>query len=403
MPRLTVNPDTPSAWDIELSPGVNILGRGESNDVAIEHASVSSAHCQISVTDAGVILKDLGSVNGTFLDETLVEEATLQPGQLIRLGDVVMRFEGEAPKAGAMVPPVPVNSPPAVGEFCKSHPKAIARHRCVNCGSVLCELCVNTRMSAGRPTKFCRACGRECAPLFAAFEPEAPRFARLSGGAFSYPFKHDGLILLLAGTVFYAVIDLLSRVVPLIGLILMLFGTGYLVSYMQRILVSSAMGEERMPDWPDLSNWSEVFPPFFQFLGTIVFSFAPAILVRVFAPHNAGWTDWAFAGGVIWGCLYFPMAFTAVTMFDTLGALNPWLILKSILRVPGAYLLAVMLLLSAYGVGLMGDHFFQQLLPIPILPVIMTQFLSLYLVTVEMRILGLLYWSKKAELGWFRV
>lgn len=403
MPRLTVNPDSPAAWDIELSPGVNLLGRGDGNDVAIEHASVSSAHCQITVTDAGVILKDLGSVNGTFLGETLVEEATLRPGQLIRLGDVLLRFEGDAPLAGETVAPAPVNEQPPVSAFCKSHPKAVARYRCTKCGGGLCELCVNTRMSAGRPKRFCRVCGSECAPLFEEGEPEAPRFARLIGGAFSYPFKHDGLILLLAGTVFYTLIDLMSRAVPLIGLILMLFGTGYLVCYMQRILVSSAMGEERMPDWPDLSNWSEVFPPFFQFLGTIVFSFAPAILVRAFAPRDAVWTDWAYAGGVIWGCIYFPMAFTAVAMFDTLGALNPWLILKSILRIPGAYLLAVMLLLSAYGVGLMGGHFLEQLLPIPILPVIMTQFFSLYLVTVEMRILGLLYWSKETELGWFRV
>ncbi|MCW5553231.1 MAG: FHA domain-containing protein [Verrucomicrobiae bacterium] len=402
MPRLTVNPDTASAWVIELQPGVNSLGRGEGNDVPIEHASVSSAHCQISVTEAGVMLKDLGSVNGTYLGEALVEEATLLPGQLIRLGDVVMRFEGDASPAGERATPATVTNQPSISAFCKSHPKAVARYRCTTCGGGLCELCVNTRMSAGRPTKFCRACGSECAPLFDEVEPETPRFAPVIGGAFSYPFKHDGLILLLAGTVFYTLIDLMSRVVPLIGLILMLFGTGYLVCYMQRILVASAMGEKRMPDWPDLSNWSEVFPPFFQFLGTIVFSFAPAILVRVFAPRDAAWADWAYVGGVIWGCFYFPMAFTAVAMFDTLGALNPWLILKSILRIPGAYLLAVGLLLAAYGAGLMGDHFLGQLLPIPILPVVISQFLGLYLITVEMHILGLLYWTKKAELGWFR-
>ena len=97
MPRLVVNPDSPDAWEIDLHPGVNSLGRGEENDVQLEHLSVSSSHCHIVVSGPRVKLKDLGSTSGTFLEGQLVEEATLQPGQIISLGDVRLRFETESP------------------------------------------------------------------------------------------------------------------------------------------------------------------------------------------------------------------------------------------------------------------------------------------------------------------
>lgn len=75
MLRLVVNPGTDSAWEIPLSPGVISLGRGPDNSFPIEHPSVSSTHCQVTITDAGVRVKDLGSVNGTFVDDAMVDEA----------------------------------------------------------------------------------------------------------------------------------------------------------------------------------------------------------------------------------------------------------------------------------------------------------------------------------------
>ena len=75
MPRLIVNPGTENAWEIPLQPGAISLGRGPENTFPIEHPSVSSAHCQLTVTDSGVVIKDLGSVNGTFVNDAMVDEA----------------------------------------------------------------------------------------------------------------------------------------------------------------------------------------------------------------------------------------------------------------------------------------------------------------------------------------
>ena len=91
--RLLINPGTPQAWEIQLKPGVNRLGRGEQNDFQITNASVSGSHCEIMVSSAGVILKDLGSTNATFVNRAPIHEAILQTGQHVQLGVVDMVFE----------------------------------------------------------------------------------------------------------------------------------------------------------------------------------------------------------------------------------------------------------------------------------------------------------------------
>jgi hypothetical protein len=397
MPKLIVNPDLPEAWEIELQPGVNSLGRGEENDFRIEHPSVSAAHCAVTVQDSGVVITDHGSIQGTFVDGGLIDEAALRSGQVIKLGEVVLRFESEISQSGATAPPMS-----AANSACKSHPKALASYHCPACDAALCDLCLTTRMVAGRPGKFCRACGGECVPLFEEVPPVAPRFASLVGSAFTYPFKHDGLILLGAGTAFYTFINVVDHFVVLVGTILLILGTGYLINYLQRILAASALGDERMPDWPDYSSVADIFTPYLQFAGALAVSFSPAILIAIFGAENLPLSAWHYPAALVLGCVLFPMAFLAVTLFDSLTALNPLLLVVSILKIPSAYLFAVLILLTGVGVSWLGDLFLTKLMPIPILPGIVSQFVGLYLATVEMRVLGLLYWTKQGELGWFR-
>jgi polyhydroxyalkanoate synthesis regulator phasin len=105
--RLVVNPGTPQAWVIELKPGLNRIGRSEANDFVINHASISTHHCEITVTDAGVTLKDLGSTNGSFVERVPVTELQLHSGHHVQFGAVGMVFETTG------LPPLPdaVNLP----------------------------------------------------------------------------------------------------------------------------------------------------------------------------------------------------------------------------------------------------------------------------------------------------
>ncbi|MFC2613522.1 MAG: FHA domain-containing protein [Eikenella corrodens] len=66
------------------------IGRNSSNDVVINRQQVSGSHCRISVDAAGnVVLEDLQSTNGTFVDslEQRISRTTLRPGQTIYLAN----------------------------------------------------------------------------------------------------------------------------------------------------------------------------------------------------------------------------------------------------------------------------------------------------------------------------
>ena len=56
-------------------------------------ASVSRRHALVETTPGGLIVRDLGSTNGTFVDEVRVKEAFLQPGCVVRVGLTRMRLE----------------------------------------------------------------------------------------------------------------------------------------------------------------------------------------------------------------------------------------------------------------------------------------------------------------------
>ncbi|HLZ53876.1 MAG TPA: FHA domain-containing protein [Verrucomicrobiae bacterium] len=408
MRRLIVNPGTESAWEIPLPPGVIAIGRNPENNIALEHPSISGEHCLLTVTNAGVIVKDLGSANGTFINDAPADETLLLPGQNLRLGDVLLQLESLSARP-------PEISPGMAGtvsatRFCKIHPKTIARFHCPRCRQNFCDLCVNMRQ--GRT--FCRACAVECEPLAAApiSDERESSFFSFARGAFRYPLKGDGVILLVTGVVFFLLIDaakFVLRFIPGYGwvllLLLMVFGTGYLTTYLRAILTSTAMGEKTMPDWPEFSDFGSIASPFFQLLGTVIFSFGLAIGLTVyaaFAPEGGPWLGWATTAGIVFGCLYFPMAFMAVAMFDSVGAVNPLLIIPTILKIPVEYLVTVGIFAVILLVRWLSTTFLPDLLPVPLLPSLLSSLLGLYLLVVEMRILGLLYWTKKDDLGWFR-
>lgn len=65
------------------------IGRLSDNDVQLEEGSVSSRHAQIAIEESAVILRDLGSTNGTFLNgEQIVGEHPLKEGDEIYFGSV---------------------------------------------------------------------------------------------------------------------------------------------------------------------------------------------------------------------------------------------------------------------------------------------------------------------------
>jgi len=80
--------------EIPLRAGSNSFGRKAENDVQISDPYVSGRHGTIEITDNGVFLTDIGSSNGTLLnDAKLVANMRTQltPDDVIRLGSLVFR------------------------------------------------------------------------------------------------------------------------------------------------------------------------------------------------------------------------------------------------------------------------------------------------------------------------
>jgi hypothetical protein len=93
MARLLIKSGQQCGQVIELNLGVNRLGRSAANDFQLEDPTISANHCDIILGDEGVVVRDKGSTNGTFLDGRRTKEAGLQAGQTLRLGGVELFVE----------------------------------------------------------------------------------------------------------------------------------------------------------------------------------------------------------------------------------------------------------------------------------------------------------------------
>ncbi len=458
--RLLVNPGTPQAWEIQLKSGQNRLGRADQNDFQVNHPSVSGTHCEILVSSAGVLLKDLGSTNGTYVNRAPVHEALLQTGQHVHLGGVEMLFEAtrpataSAPMAASVAvpvaarinlprpaasglritkppgeepPPAELESPPmapplsppvapiAVGQaFCKSHQKTPARFLCNHCQKYFCDLCVTTRDVAGVMGKYCRACGAECTPLQVnVTRPSTKGFFARIPGAFLYPFRGFGLAILIIATIGFGGMDYLDSIGFLrgpYGWLIRVAAYGLLFLFMPNIIHSTASDENKPLSLPDAS---EVFGAAFPLGATILLSFGIAIGLQIARIFEVDVPAAAIMAAAIFGCLYFPMSFLAVAIKDTVLAANPLVVIPAILKMPFEYFVTCILLMSVFGIRQLGNVLSglaggvavstpdMSVMFIAMGAKVVWAFASIYLLTVSMRILGLLYITKKEKLGWF--
>lgn len=114
------------------------VGRDIACDIAINDSEISRKHAHLVRVAEGYAVEDLGSTNGTFINEVRISgQALLQPGMLVRMGDnVVLAYEiaGHDPQATmasasaerppqqpmqpqTVAPHVPAYTPPAPASY----------------------------------------------------------------------------------------------------------------------------------------------------------------------------------------------------------------------------------------------------------------------------------------------
>jgi len=92
------------AWNertFVLSPGDNLIGRNPECGVWVDAVGVSRRHARLRLdAESGTVaIEDLGSMNGTFINETRVESpAALRDGDVVHVGPVAMTFRAWFPE-----------------------------------------------------------------------------------------------------------------------------------------------------------------------------------------------------------------------------------------------------------------------------------------------------------------
>jgi len=91
-PTLTVTKGSfqDQVFDLDSLPVV--IGRDPECDLFLNNMTVSRRHALIEEEDGVLVLKDLGSLNGTWIDGKIADHAELSDGTLVQIGTFSMRF-----------------------------------------------------------------------------------------------------------------------------------------------------------------------------------------------------------------------------------------------------------------------------------------------------------------------
>ncbi len=129
--------------EIELIPDPQTVGRGSSCNIKIGDAGVSSKHAKIWCEDGVFFVMDLGSTNGTFVNDRDVDRQQLEDGDTITFGMTKAQFVADQPKPRAAPPAAagrgaaasrartpPPEEPPAKAGIVTDQPRRPAQPAC---------------------------------------------------------------------------------------------------------------------------------------------------------------------------------------------------------------------------------------------------------------------------------
>lgn len=93
--RLRVENGPYGGRSFEVSPGVMSVGRAIDNDLVFDDPSLSRKHGRLTHAAGRVEVEDLGSSNGTWVNGRRIDRSPLQPGDVLRFGELQLLVEGE--------------------------------------------------------------------------------------------------------------------------------------------------------------------------------------------------------------------------------------------------------------------------------------------------------------------
>jgi hypothetical protein len=190
----------------------------------------------------------------------------------------------------------------------------------------------------------------------------------------------------------------------LMGLIIV---SGYTLSYLTQVFLSSAMGDARHPRWPDLDLW-ELVQTVIRWAWVLLAGFlvggVPALVFLNWCeePQTLDWI--AFGAMLAAGAFYAQMSFVALLLFDDLLAANPITVGQAIWRSGFGFLRPFVF--TAVVLPLVGGLLVLVLhISSPYLAIgswLIFWCFAFYAALTVMRVLGVEYQRNARALGWFR-
>ncbi|MCI0533888.1 MAG: FHA domain-containing protein, partial [Verrucomicrobiales bacterium] len=148
----------------ELKLGTTRIGRTADNDLQIDELALSSQHAEIRYDGESIVVRDLGSMGGTYVDGQAVTEALVKAGQIISMGPFLIKLEdatGEPTDHSQQdLQTVRLKD----GSYsCFRHSTERAIYECEGCFDLACEDCVRwVETGHGSKGACCKTCGAAC-------------------------------------------------------------------------------------------------------------------------------------------------------------------------------------------------------------------------------------------------
>jgi len=95
MPRIciTVPNQAPQPYSLPAGTQQLTIGRAPDNDMVLDHASISSRHCEMKLVEGGYILSDAGSTNGIHYNQEVMDVIDLKDGMEVLIGDILFSYD----------------------------------------------------------------------------------------------------------------------------------------------------------------------------------------------------------------------------------------------------------------------------------------------------------------------
>jgi hypothetical protein len=96
MPKMIVSIDAVVIREVQLTKDKTTLGRRPYNDIVIDNRSVSGEHALIYMSGTEVVLEDLNSTNGSYVNGKPIKKQALQNGDAIEVGKYKIQFVADS-------------------------------------------------------------------------------------------------------------------------------------------------------------------------------------------------------------------------------------------------------------------------------------------------------------------